>query len=317
VDLDDALAELVTESGDRLLRVAYQLTHDRAAAQDLVQDALLRVYRSIRRRGVPPGDWYAYLRRAVINEYLSARRLRSSGEVVTDRMPEQPVAGSPEDQIADRAQLWAALGALTARQRAALVLRYYEDLPDHQIAALLGCREASVRSLASRGLAVLRQLAVPAGIGRDDAGVPAVGPRAPQAHLHPAAQHHRAGHQPGVLQDRPHLPGCKRARHQHAPYPRRHKDRHRHTEGDHRVLRPHRTAPPVPGPVPPRLVRLAGCAVGRPGRPRARRLRPPRQAHPLRPRPHPRRPHREHVHPDPPRRRPGRSDRLVDVPLPR
>ena len=77
------------------------------------------------------------------------------------------MAGSPEDQIADRAQLWVALGALSARQRAALVLRYYEDLPDHQIAALLGCREASVRSLASRGLAVLRQLAVPAGIGEE------------------------------------------------------------------------------------------------------------------------------------------------------
>jgi len=162
VDLDDALAELVAHSGDRLLRVAYQLTHDRAAAQDLVQDALLQVYRSIRRRGLPPEDW------AVINEYLRARRLRSSGEVVTDRMPEQAVAGSPEDQIADRAQLWTALGALSARQRAALVLRYYEDLPDHQIAALLGCREASVRSLASRGLAVLRQLAVPAGLGEED-----------------------------------------------------------------------------------------------------------------------------------------------------
>ena len=171
MDLDDALAELVAHSGDRLLRVAYQLTHDRAAAQDLVQDALLRVCRSMRRRGLPPEDWYAYLRRAVINEYLRARRLRSSGEVVTDRMPEQPVAGSPEDQIADRAQLWTALGALSARQRAALVLRYYEDLPDQQIAALLGCREASVRSLASRGLAVLRQLAVPAGHRRGRSAV--------------------------------------------------------------------------------------------------------------------------------------------------
>ena len=93
MDLDDALAELVADSGDRLLRVAYQLTHDRAAAQDVVQDALLRVYRSMRRRGLLPEDWYAYLRRAVINEYLRARRLRSSGEVVTDRMPEQRVAG--------------------------------------------------------------------------------------------------------------------------------------------------------------------------------------------------------------------------------
>ena len=128
----------------------------------------MRVYRSMRRRGLPPQDWYAYLRRAVINEYLRTRRLRSSAEVVTDRMPEQQVVGSPEDQIADRAQLWAALAALSARQRAALVLRYYEDLPDHQIAALLGCREASVRSLTSRGLAALRQLDVPASVGRED-----------------------------------------------------------------------------------------------------------------------------------------------------
>jgi len=157
MDLDDALADLVAHSGDRLLRVAYQLTHDRVAAQDLVQDALLRVYRSMRRRGLPPQDWYAYLRRAVINEYLRTQRLRSSAEVVTDKMPEQPTAASPEDQIADRAQLWAAL-----------VLRYYEDLPDQQIAALLGCREASVRSLASRGLAVLRQRAMPVGIAEED-----------------------------------------------------------------------------------------------------------------------------------------------------
>jgi len=154
VELDDVLTELVAHSGDRLLRVGYQLTHDRAAAQDLVQEALLRVYGSVRRRGRAPEDWYAYLRRAVINEYVRTRRLRSSTEVVTDMVPERPAAGCQEDRIADRAQLWAALGALSSRQRAVLVLRYYEGLADREIAALLGCREASVRSLASRGLAV-------------------------------------------------------------------------------------------------------------------------------------------------------------------
>src|SRR5207244_3482954 len=91
--LDDVLTELVEHSGDRLLRVAYQLTHDAAAAQDLVQEALLRVYRSVRRRGLAPEDWYAYLRRAVINEYVRTRRLRSSTEVVTDVVPERPAAG--------------------------------------------------------------------------------------------------------------------------------------------------------------------------------------------------------------------------------
>jgi RNA polymerase sigma-70 factor (sigma-E family) len=156
MQLDEVLTQPVTDSGDRLLRVAYQLTHDRVAAQDLVQEALLRVYRSVCRRGRAPEDWYAYLRRAVINEYVRTRRLRSSTEVVTDMMPERPTAGSLEDRTADHAQLWAALGALSERQRAVLVLRYYEGLADHEIATLLGCREASVRSLARRGLAAMR-----------------------------------------------------------------------------------------------------------------------------------------------------------------
>jgi RNA polymerase sigma factor (sigma-70 family) len=151
MDLDDVLTELVQHSGDRLLRVAYQLTHDRAAAQDLVQEALLRVYGSLRRNGRTPEDWYAYLRRAVINEYFRSRRLRSSTEVVTEVIRERPVAGRPEDQAADQAQLWAALGTLSERQRAVLVLRYYEGLADREIATLLGCQESSVRSLARRG----------------------------------------------------------------------------------------------------------------------------------------------------------------------
>jgi len=162
--LDDVLTELVADSGDRLLRVAYQLTHDRGAAQDLVQDALLRVYRSVRRRGLAPEDWYAYLRRAVINEYIRTRRLRSSTEIVTDTVPERAAAGSLEDRAADQVQLWAALGELSERQRAVLVLRYYEGLADHEIAALLGCREATVRSLARRGLAAMRPLVAAASI---------------------------------------------------------------------------------------------------------------------------------------------------------
>jgi len=168
MDLDDALADLVARSGARLLRVGYQLTHDRSAAQDLVQDALLRVYGSARRRGTVPDDWYAYLRRAVVNEYLRTRRLRSSTEVPTDTVPDRPVVDQPEDRVADRADLWAALGALNSRQRAVLVLRYYEGLADGEIAALIGCREASVRSIASRGLAALRQRAVLAGAGAEE-----------------------------------------------------------------------------------------------------------------------------------------------------
>jgi len=169
MDLDEALTDLAARNGDRLLRVGFQLTHDRAAAQDLVQGALVRVCGAVRRGGHEPQDRYAYLRRAVINEYLRTRRPLSSTEVVTDRVPEAPPAESAEGQVDDRAEVRAALGKLSARQRAALVLRYYEGLPDGDIAALLGCREASVRSLASRGLAAMRRLAVPAGVAEEDA----------------------------------------------------------------------------------------------------------------------------------------------------
>jgi RNA polymerase sigma-70 factor (ECF subfamily) len=117
--LDDVLTELVEHCGDRLLRVAYQLTHDAAAAQEVVQEALLRVYQSVRHRGLAPEDWYAYLRRAVINEYVRTRRLRSSTEIVTDAVPERPAAGCLEDRAADQAELWAALAALSERQRGA------------------------------------------------------------------------------------------------------------------------------------------------------------------------------------------------------
>jgi RNA polymerase sigma factor (sigma-70 family) len=159
VEVDEALSSLVADSGDRLLRVAYQLTHERAAAQDLVQEAILRVYGSIRRRHHSPDDLYAYLRRAVLNEFLRTRRLRSSTELVTDSMPATTVVGV-EEAVVDRAALWGRLAELSERQRAVLVLRHYERLTDSEIAEVLGCRQSTVRSLAMRGLVALRSAVV-------------------------------------------------------------------------------------------------------------------------------------------------------------
>ena len=102
--LDDVLTELVEHSGDRLLRVAYQLTHDAAAAQDLVQEALLRVYRSVRRRGLAPEDWYAYLRRAVINEYV-----RSLGIPPQDLVVLSPDEGSIKKALMHQKKLGGAI----------------------------------------------------------------------------------------------------------------------------------------------------------------------------------------------------------------
>ena len=152
---DETLAKLVTTSGDRLLRLAYQLTHDRPAAEDVVQEALMNIHRSWRRRMPEIDSVVAYARRAVVNEYLRRKRLHSASEIVTDRMPEVSRA-SVESAVVDRDELWRALGALPARQRTVLVLRYYEDLPDHRIAELIGAKETTVRSLASRALAALR-----------------------------------------------------------------------------------------------------------------------------------------------------------------
>lgn len=159
MEVDEALGSLVAGSGDRLLRVAYQLTHDRAAAQDLVQEAIVRVYGSMRRRRRSPDDLYAYLRRAVLNEFLRTRRLRSSTELVTNSIPVAVVPGG-EDAVLDRAALWGRLAELSERQRAVLVLRHYEQLTDPEIAEVLGCRQSTVRSLAMRGLAALRSAAV-------------------------------------------------------------------------------------------------------------------------------------------------------------
>lgn len=152
---DDLIAELMTTSGDRLLRLAFQLCHDRTEAEDLVQEALTHVYGSWLRRRPEVASAPAYVRRAIVNEYLRTRRLRRSTEVVTDQLPEVPDEGFAE-HVVDADQLWRALETLPPRQRTVLVLRYYEDLPDRDIAALIGAREPTVRSLAARALQQLR-----------------------------------------------------------------------------------------------------------------------------------------------------------------
>jgi RNA polymerase sigma-70 factor (sigma-E family) len=159
MDADEAIADLLGNAGDRLLRLAFQLCHRRADAEDIVQQALEQVYRRWRRRGVDAHDAEAYARRAVVNEYLRRRRLRSASELITDVVPDIASA-APDATVAERDATWRILGQLPARQRAALVLRFYEELPDPDIAALLGCREATVRSLVARGLHSLRASAV-------------------------------------------------------------------------------------------------------------------------------------------------------------
>ena len=147
--------EFVRTNTAALLRTAYLLTGSGAAAEDLVQDTLVHLYPQWHRVEAADAS-LAYVRRALTNGFLNQRRRAASREVVTDSPPESGVDRSDTDRIADRDQVWALLRGLGARQRAALVLRYHDGLDDHEIAAALGCRPGTVRSLQSRGLAALR-----------------------------------------------------------------------------------------------------------------------------------------------------------------
>jgi RNA polymerase sigma-70 factor (sigma-E family) len=137
----------------RLVRTAYAVAGDLGLAEDAVQTAFAKAYRSWRRisRLEAPE---AYLRRMVINEVLNDRRLArrrheiTSGDV-PDRAGETPVLFAGDE-------LWRAILTLPPRQRAVLVLRYYQDLSEQQIADALGCRPGTVKSQASAALASLR-----------------------------------------------------------------------------------------------------------------------------------------------------------------
>lgn len=159
---DEAITLLIEAKGHSLVRLAYQLTHDAGAAEDLVQDALLRVHASWGRRSpVDVNNPEAYVRRAIVHRYLALRRLRRSSEIVTDRHVEQVDGSDFVDRMVDRDALWMQMARLPRKQRVALVLRYYEDLADRDIASVMGCTEATVRTLARRGLNAMRQQQVP------------------------------------------------------------------------------------------------------------------------------------------------------------
>jgi RNA polymerase sigma-70 factor (sigma-E family) len=147
----------VAQRQDALLRTAYLLTQDHGHAEDLVQEAMIKLYRRGRRDGMPTYP-VAYARRVLVNEYISHQRRRRSKELPTEtgRMDSELV---PQEPVDDRLVMWRALGSLPPRQRAVLVLRAYEGLSDPEIAEHLNCADGTVRSLAARAYAQLRQRA--------------------------------------------------------------------------------------------------------------------------------------------------------------
>lgn len=153
------LGELYTRHADAAVRLAYLLTGDRALAEDLVQDAFVRLAgRLVHLRD--PGAFEAYLRRTVVNLSRSHFRRRQVERryLERERSRFEPGAGAGPGawSVEERQELWTALQRLSDRQRAAIVLRFYEDLSEAQTAEILGCRPGTVKSLVSRGLDALR-----------------------------------------------------------------------------------------------------------------------------------------------------------------
>ncbi|MFB7446922.1 SigE family RNA polymerase sigma factor [Streptomyces sp. NPDC056194] len=153
---DDGFAEFAVAAWPRLVRTAQLLTGDFHEAEDLVQTTLAKVYGRWRR--VPRAEIDLYVRRALINNNLSRIRRKRVAHLLTPVLPEplrHTFAGHAE-AVEERTALLAALADLPARQRAVMVLRYWEDMTEQQIASVLGCSLGTVKSHARRGLAALR-----------------------------------------------------------------------------------------------------------------------------------------------------------------
>ena len=148
------IAELYAVHADDAARLAYLLTGDRDLAEDLVQDAFVKVAgRLVHLRD--PDAFGPYLRKTIVNmsrSYFRRRKLERAHLEAT--RPE--VHHDNTTTALDREAMWESLGRLTQRQRAAIVLRFYEDLPEAQVAEILKCRPGTVKSLVSRGLETLR-----------------------------------------------------------------------------------------------------------------------------------------------------------------
>ncbi|BEL11007.1 SigE family RNA polymerase sigma factor [Actinoplanes sichuanensis] len=143
-----------------LLRTAFLLTGDRHLAEDLVQDALARTHRAIRRLSGDGGHYEAYTRTAMYHLQVSRWRRRRVAESLPGEL--QEIADPSSDhsgRVSLQIALHRALSRLTPRQRAVLVLRFFEDRSEGEAADMLGCSVGTVKSQTNKALARLRQIA--------------------------------------------------------------------------------------------------------------------------------------------------------------
>ena len=157
---EEAFVALVARESGALMRTAYLLCYDLHEAEDLVQETWTRLARRWQRSGGldNPGG---YARRILVNAAIDSQpaRGRRRRELATDEaLIEPPDAASVRAlrAVDDQDELARAMAGLTRRQRAVLVLRYFDDLPEQRVAELLGCSVGTVKSTASKALASLR-----------------------------------------------------------------------------------------------------------------------------------------------------------------
>lgn len=141
------------------VRLAYLLTGDAAAAHDVAHDAFLKVAGRLRTMR-DPERFAGYLRRTVVRTVLMHRRSAERSQARAERNVRLDTAdgGDPAASVADRVDVVTALGTLPPRQQAVLVLRFWLDLPEAEIARVIGCRPGTVKSTLSRGLDALREV---------------------------------------------------------------------------------------------------------------------------------------------------------------
>ena len=154
---DAAFTEFAAASRARLRSTAYLLCGDWDRASDHVQEGLIRVYvawpKLVRR-----GGEFAYARKAVVSAFLDASRKRASTERPTSEHADRASGQDFAADVVDREVLMATLARLPGRQRACVVLRYFEELDVRETAAALGCSEGTVKSQTSRALVSLRTM---------------------------------------------------------------------------------------------------------------------------------------------------------------
>jgi RNA polymerase sigma-70 factor (sigma-E family) len=157
---DSGFDRFVRDQSPSLYRTAFLLTGNRHDAEELLQDTLTRLYpkwTTVAAADVP----VAYVRRSLANRFVSNRRSPAARSESRWELPDAWDGHDLSERVATSSTIWHLLGTLPERQRAALVLRYFHDLSDDDVAETLGCRPVTVRSLVSRGIATMRASYLP------------------------------------------------------------------------------------------------------------------------------------------------------------